>query len=110
MMGVDYKGHQTTGYLTKITNAVDGKKYNVSTVLKASGPMVHWETSVSKQGFFGAFLKPLLSVHSMEENDARWAHEQMEGIVEQQNPMDWKRAQYMLIWQKLRRAHGVSNS
>ena len=95
--------------VTRITNAVDGKKYKVSTVLKAS-PTVHWETSVFRQGFLGAFLKPLMSVHSMGEIEARWAHEQMEGIVEQQNPMDWKRAQYMLIWQKLRRAHGVSNS
>jgi hypothetical protein len=87
MMSVDYRGHKSTGYLSKITNVIDGKKYNVSTVLKARPSS--WETVVLKQGFFGAF-RPVLNVIAEGEEHARWVHDRVEEIVERHNPTDWR--------------------
>ena len=94
-MSVDYRGHLSTGYLSKVTNRIDGKRYNISTVRNARTK--EWETFVYKQGLFGAF-RPLLCVGAQDGKQAGWVHDRVEEIAEQHNPADWRDAKSALIY------------
>jgi hypothetical protein len=89
LMSIDYRGRQNTGYLTKVTNTIDRKKYNVSTVIRAetSG----WETAVLKQGFLGIF-RPVVTVSAQDEEEASKIHDWVEEIIERYDPMLWEHA------------------
>ena len=64
-MSVDYKGKKS-GYLSRVTNAHDGKQYIVSTARVRGGD---WQTAVLKPGFFGPFRR-LMTIDDLTEQQA----------------------------------------
>ena len=65
-MSIEYDGYNaSTGFLTKLTNAIDRQQYTVSTVPKRktlSGEHTYWELAVLKGGFFGTLFRPLFLI------------------------------------------------
>src|SRR5437867_276950 len=85
-MSVDYRGELGSGLLSKVTNNVNGKKYNISTVRQARTG--EWETAAFEQTLFGAF-RHLICLTSSTDGRARCIHDAVEDIVEQRDPADW---------------------
>ena len=89
-MAADYKGCRS--YLSRVTNATNGKTYIVSTVRLGR---LDWETRVLRPGFFGglfnAFL-PLLRIDAPDKELAHQVHDQVEKIAEGRYPSDWQAA------------------
>jgi len=86
---VGYKGKKS-GYLSRVTNAHDDKQYIVSTARVRGGD---WQTSVLRPGFFGAVLgafRPLLTYDGLTDENASLVHDQIEAIVEKDDPRHWR--------------------
>ena len=76
-MSVDYKGHERSGYLSRVTNVHDGK----------------WQTAVLKTGFFGALIgafRPLLTYDGLTDQNASSVHDQIVQLVDQYRPDLWR--------------------
>ena len=89
-MSVDYKGHERSGYLSRVTNVHDGKQYIVSTARVRGGD---WQTSVLRPGFFGAVLgafRPLLTYDGLTDQNASSVHDQIVQLVDQCRPDLWR--------------------
>ena len=67
-MSVDYRGELSSGLLSRVTNSVNGKKYNISTVWNARRG--EWETAAFEQTLLGAF-RHLICMSTQDENRAR---------------------------------------
>ena len=95
-MAADYKGRRSAGYLSRVTNATNGKTYIVSTVRLGR---LEWETRVLREGFFGtlfnAFL-PLLRIDAADRELARRVHHRVEEIAEERDPSDWQAAAHSM--------------
>jgi hypothetical protein len=76
------------GYCTKVTNALDGRRYNISTVPRRTARQKLWETAVLKSGFFGAF-RPRFSVITDTDDYALKIHDEVREFVEGCPPAKW---------------------
>ena len=92
-MSVNYRGRLNTGYLSRVTSAINGNNFSISTAWNTRTS--EWETAVLKQGFFGVF-RPLMCIVSQDEKQANWVHGRVEEIVQERDPMDWKDAKSIL--------------
>ena len=85
-MSVDYRGELSSGLLSRVTNSVNGKKYNISTVWNARRG--EWETAAFEQTLLGAF-RHLICMSTQDENRARRIHDWVENTAEQIDPKIW---------------------
>jgi hypothetical protein len=92
-MSVDYRGRASTGYLSRVTSVINGKKYNVSTAQKG---IDQWETAILNRGFLGMF-RPLICIRAPDEQRACWTHNRFEEIAEQHDPSDWNNVKLKLV-------------
>jgi len=95
-MSVDYKGHERSGYLSRVTKVHDGKQYIVFTVpvaARAANFDGEWQTAVLKTGFFGALIgafRPLLTYDGLTDQNASSVHDQIVQLVDQYRPDLWR--------------------
>ena len=99
-MSIEYDGYLSrTGFLTKLTNAIDRQQYTVSTVPKRkslSGNYTYWESAVFKRGFFSKF-QPLFFIGNItaatngDEELIRQIHDGVKEFVEAYSPAKWPR-------------------
>ena len=96
-MSIEYAGYKPgTGFLTKLTNAIDRQQYTVSTVPKRktlSGEHTYWELAVLKGGFFGTLFRPLFLIGNIaaDEEGIRKIHHDVKEYVEEYSPAKWPR-------------------
>jgi len=95
-MSIEYDGYNaSTGFLTKLTNAIDRQQYTVSTVPKRtlSGEHTYWEVAVLKSGFLGTFSRPLFLIGNIaaDEDPIRKVHHDVKKFVEEYSPATWPR-------------------
>lgn len=88
-MSIDYRGELSSGLLSKVTNTVNGKRYNISTVWNARKG--EWETAAFEQTLLGAF-RHLICMNTQDENRARRIHDWVENTAEQIDPKEWNGA------------------
>lgn len=94
-MSVEYSNKTLfTGRLSKVTNAIDGKTYNVSTVW--DDRTKEFQTAILREGFFGMF-RPLLCIGAQDMKQALWVHDRVEEISETCSSKGWTDAKSKLI-------------
>jgi len=93
-MSIEYDGYNaSTGFLTKLTNAIDRQQYTVSTVPKRTLLENTWEVAVLKSGFLGTFSRPLFLIGNIaaDEDPIRKVHHDVKKFVEEYSPATWPR-------------------
>jgi len=93
-MSIEYDGYNaSTGFLTKLTNAIDRQQYTVSTVPKRTLLENTWEVAVLKSGFLGTFSRPLFLIGNIaaDEDPIRKVHHDVKKFVEEYSPAKWPR-------------------
>ena len=89
------------GYLSKITNRIDGKKYLVSTASDKDGR--GWQTAVLKRRLFGIpdLLNPAMFVGALDEEHARQVHAHVERIVAELPSTEWESEKWKVFEEML---------
>jgi hypothetical protein len=84
------------GYTSNIKNAINGKRYLVSTAEDHDGG---WQTAVFERKIFGISnpLHPAMFTGAPDEEQARLVHARVEAIVAQLPPTEWETAKWELV-------------
>jgi hypothetical protein len=85
------------GYLSKIRNRIDGRKYLISTASDEDGS--GWQTAVLKRRLLGIpdFRHPAMFVGALDEEHARQVHARVERIVAELPPTEWESEKWKLF-------------